>query len=306
MLVIKCGLIQLADLRLHGSCWKDPVPTERPSLFQAVVQLGCQSNLRGPDYKHCEVLSWCKAALLIRSCSKYFESSTLLWDWATTPGCAHSQGLVPGAFWLVCLLGLMPSGRDLMCPGCRTAGGPPGNGSGKAAVVVILAHLFGQWTAISWPCADRKQGRTSHQVPQRCWENQNTSWWLLWCPFVSVPCSQHGMKIHQVGDATLPHLWLSGGELCCLSVFQPQNSLATEQRQSAIASFQVLAGASLWIWCFSVQDLGTDFHYCCLAFPLLPLLLILCSTTVCYCLLLPLQFWTLSEVNTFASYEYLE
>lgn len=105
MLDIKCGLVQVADLRLGGSCCKAPVPTERLSLFQAVVLLSCQSNLSGPDYKHCEMLSWCKAALLIRSCSKYLESSTLLRDWATIPG-STPRAQCQGCFgWFACLAG---------------------------------------------------------------------------------------------------------------------------------------------------------------------------------------------------------
>lgn len=67
------------------------------------------------------------------------------------------------------------------------------------------------------------------------------------------------------GCHTLPHLWLSGGmALLTVNVLDP--SLAMVQRWSVLASFQVFIGASLWVWCFSVQNLGMDFCYCCLSF----------------------------------------
>lgn len=73
VLIIKCGFMQLADLRLDGFCWKNPVPMDRSSsLFQAVVQLSCQSDFRGTDYKHCKMLSLCKATLFDKELLKIF------------------------------------------------------------------------------------------------------------------------------------------------------------------------------------------------------------------------------------------
>lgn len=55
-----------------------------------------------------------------------------------------------------------------------------------------------------------------------------------------------------------------GMALLTVSVLDP--NLAMVQRRSVLASFQVFVGASLWVWCFSVQNLARDFCYRCLSF----------------------------------------
>lgn len=196
----------------------------------------------------------------------------------------HSQGSVPGVFWLVCLLGRMPSGRGLTCPWCHCAWGTLGDGSSKAAILDLPS---GQWIAV---CPLRTENSVVHPI-RSCSIARNTKTELM---VAQCPCICSRLP---TGDEALMG-WnaasLSEEFICWLWVFQPQNSLATEQ----IGSLQVLVGASLWIWLHFAprpQQRLPGFLPCpCPGHCPLPPCPSQCNNVlVFYCF--PLRFWTLRE-----------
>lgn len=204
--------MQLTDFRLGGSCWKDPVL----SLFQAVVQLGCQSNLKGPDYKHCEMLSCCEAALLIRSCSKYLESSALLWDWVASPGCAHKI-LCPLCFvQFAAWLDAEQSRLDVPCVLCCR--GPPGNGGSARAT-----HLDDEQPS---PGHVKAENRVVH--PIRCCSTaadvfSGCPLYLFQAPSMGWKSTSWRMPLYHISDCLDKNL------VVC-QVFLAQSGLAMEQK----------------------------------------------------------------------------
>lgn len=158
--------MQLADLSLDGFCWKNPVPMDRSSsLFQAVVQLSCQSNFRGTDYKQAKCWACVKPLCLTRSCSKYFESWILFWDWAASVSCADKalcQGILAAVpAWLAA------EQLDLMCCG------------------VMLPKVYQATAVVKQPqgfCQSHLPRQALHHLLSTCWwKISSASHWVLEC-----------------------------------------------------------------------------------------------------------------------------
>lgn len=185
--------MQLADLSLDGFCWKNPVPMDRSSsLFQAVVQLSCQSNFRGTDYKQAKCWACVKPLCLIRSCSKYFESWILFWDWAASVSCADKalcQGILAAVpAWLAA------EQLDLMCCG------------------VMLPKVYQATAVVKQPqgfCQSHLPRQALHHLLSTCWwKISSASHWVLECCGESKKQSKKTSKQKKKQTTKKNHLWL--------------------------------------------------------------------------------------------------